>query len=89
MITNPCTRCGTQRIVSKTWKEHVESAFGSSTVIVTESVCPNPDCQKVVDKELRAQKAKRNQMKKDKEDRLEKNKKKKPLAKPVAKKKRS
>lgn len=47
MIT-PCIRCGKMRIVSKKWSEPIN---GSKT-IYTLSVCPDADCQKMVDKEL-------------------------------------
>ena len=43
--SNPCMRCGKERIVVKTWKEK----FGDSVIINTESVCPDKECQKKVD----------------------------------------
>lgn len=43
--SNPCTRCGTERIVSKTWKEKM----GDSVIIDTLTICPKPECQKQVD----------------------------------------
>lgn len=43
--SNPCFRCGQERVVVKTWKEKVVN----SIVIHTETICPDPDCQKVVD----------------------------------------
>ena len=42
--SNPCSRCGTQRIVSRIWKEKIDN----STIINTEMICPNPACQKQV-----------------------------------------
>lgn len=48
---NLCTRCGTERVVSKTWKEKI----GQSIVITTENVCPNNQCQKKVDMENKRQ----------------------------------
>lgn len=45
-ILNPCIRCGKQRIVVKTWTEHI----GVSLVKYSDTVCPDPECQKVVDK---------------------------------------
>lgn len=44
-IHNPCIRCGKERIITKTWKEKI----GTSTIINTESVCPDLECQKKVD----------------------------------------
>ncbi|OGK62070.1 hypothetical protein A2334_04365 [Candidatus Roizmanbacteria bacterium RIFOXYB2_FULL_38_10] len=42
--SNPCTRCGTERIVSRIWKEKLDN----STIINTDMICPNPACQKQV-----------------------------------------
>jgi len=42
--SNPCIRCGTERIVSRTWEEKLDN----STIINIEMVCPNPECQKQV-----------------------------------------
>jgi len=44
--SNPCIRCGKQRVVGKIWKEKV----GYSVVTTTESACPDIECQKIVDK---------------------------------------
>ncbi|MBI4973602.1 hypothetical protein HZC27_03265 [Candidatus Roizmanbacteria bacterium] len=49
--SNPCVRCGTERIVARTWKEKMDN----STIVNTEMVCPNPDCQKQVVKENKKQ----------------------------------
>lgn len=43
MVT-PCIRCGKTRIIAKTWKEN------ATTYVQT--VCPDPECQKMVEKEL-------------------------------------
>ena len=48
---NPCTRCGTQRIVLKVSKEKI----GNSFVTTTETVCPNKDCQKRVESDNKKQ----------------------------------
>ncbi len=74
MISNPCIRCGKERIVVKTWKEHIDVYFGNSTVVYTESACPDKACQKLVDKELAVARTKRDTMKKDKEQRANENK---------------
>lgn len=44
---NLCTRCGKERIVSRTWKERA----GSSFITITESVCPDKACQSKVNAE--------------------------------------
>lgn len=56
---NPCTRCGRERIVSKTWKENVKIYSGTSPVVHVDTVCPVSACQKVVDGQLAVQKEKR------------------------------
>lgn len=49
---NVCIRCGKPRVETKTWKE---PTIGG-TVFHTITSCPDPDCQKVVDQQLAAQK---------------------------------
>lgn len=49
MTGNICTRCGKQRITVKTYKEKV----GNSLVTYTLNECSDPDCQKIVNKQLR------------------------------------
>jgi len=53
-----CTRCGKQRVVIGTHEEVV----GNSTVIYTDTVCPDKDCQKAVEEKLVNEKTKREQM---------------------------
>lgn len=45
--SNPCYRCGKERIFVRTWTEKI----GHSTVTTTEKACPDPECQKLLDKE--------------------------------------
>lgn len=51
-FSNPCTRCGKQRVDGKTWKEKVTNFFGTSVIIHTETVCPDKECQKIVEKTM-------------------------------------
>ena len=51
---NPCSRCGTQRILLKSSREKI----GNSFVITTQKICPKPECQKIVDRENKKQKDK-------------------------------
>ncbi|MBI4039107.1 hypothetical protein HY384_04080 [Candidatus Daviesbacteria bacterium] len=44
-MSNPCIRCGKQRLDGKTWKGKI----GSSTVTYTLTICPDAGCQKIVD----------------------------------------
>jgi hypothetical protein len=60
-IDNPCIRCGKDRIIAKEWKEKV----GNSVIICTTNVCPDAECQKVVDAQLKS--------KKDRFDAIQKN----------------
>lgn len=43
--SNPCSRCGKERIVAKTYKEDT----GYSIVVTKVMVCPDQDCQSKVD----------------------------------------
>jgi len=58
---NVCIRCGKPRIVVKTWKEHVKGF----TTIYTSTACPDPDCQKIVDRKLALQREKREALEKE------------------------
>lgn len=71
IATNPCTRCGKERIVAKTWKEKIETYSGISVVVHTETICPDKACQALVDKELEVQRKKREKIKTDREQRTQ------------------
>lgn len=45
ILENPCVRCGKPRKVVKTWSEKI----GTSKVKYTLAVCPDSECQKIVD----------------------------------------
>ena len=47
-----CIRCGKKRIFSKTWKEKQ----GCSVITFSQFVCPDKDCQKIVEKKLKKEK---------------------------------
>ncbi len=70
-IINPCTRCGKERILFKSWDEEIPT-FGNTTMKVTRSlnVCPDPECQKIVAAGLDAEKKKRDKIKADREEKL-------------------
>lgn len=55
MQANPCIRCGKKRVTSKVWTEMV----GRSLVTHTQTICPDPACQKIVEEELAARREKR------------------------------
>lgn len=69
-MTFPCTRCGKQRIVSKTWKEVRQTLMGETTIMHTETICPDPECQKKVDEQLAVAREKYLFHQKKKEDML-------------------
>lgn len=53
-MNNPCIRCGKQRINGKISKEKV----GASEITYTQTICPDPECQKIVDEGIAERKAK-------------------------------
>ena len=67
--SNPCTRCGKQRIESKSWEEKVKNFMGTTITTHTQTVCPDPECQKIVEKELELKRKKKEEIKQNKEDR--------------------
>ena len=72
--TNPCIRCGQERVVSKTWKETITTFSGTlQEVMHIEAVCPDPECQEALDKEFAKQKEKRDKIASDREQRMKDN----------------
>ncbi len=61
--SNPCFRCGKQRIDLKTYTKQVDT----TVVTYTDTVCPDPECQKELEKQLKMESAKRKDMLKQKE----------------------
>ncbi len=51
-FTNPCIRCGKERIESASWKEQV----GLSLITYIMHVCPDSECQKIVEVQLKERK---------------------------------
>ncbi len=58
LTSSICTRCGKQRVVVGTYEE----VIGNSTVVHTETACPDADCQSQVEDKLVKEKEKREQM---------------------------
>lgn len=58
-MNNPCIRCGSERILSKTWEEVVELYSRQTTITNTEFVCPDAKCQKLVETQLAEQREKK------------------------------
>jgi len=44
---NVCIRCGKERVILREWTERV----GNSIVTNTTTTCPDPECQKIVDRD--------------------------------------
>ncbi len=63
-MSNPCVKCGKERIDGKSW----ESKVGISVIVHTMTVCPDRECQKQVDKSIAERRAKTASMLKAKED---------------------
>ena len=55
--TSICIRCGKQRIVLST----TEALVGNSSIVTKETICPDPECQKKVEKILAKELEKRQQ----------------------------
>ncbi|OGY13057.1 MAG: hypothetical protein A3F61_01645 [Candidatus Blackburnbacteria bacterium RIFCSPHIGHO2_12_FULL_41_13b] len=51
-MTNTCTRCGSTRVLAKTWEEVVELYSRKTTITHSQFVCPDPKCQKQVEDQL-------------------------------------
>lgn len=64
---NVCIRCGKPRIAAKTWKEKT----GNSTVTCTSFICPDPQCQQIVEKLLCKRQEEKETNEKQKAERLQ------------------
>lgn len=53
-MNNPCIRCGKPRIDGKSWKEK----SGNSFITYTLTICPDSECQKIVEKGISDRKEK-------------------------------
>jgi hypothetical protein len=58
------------RVVGHTWEEKVSMYGGIITVVHSETVCPDKDCQKLVEEKLKEVKDKKDTIKKNKEERM-------------------
>jgi hypothetical protein len=63
--SNVCTRCGKPRVNGKSWTEKITNYSGTSTVTHTQTICPDPNCQKLVEEKLAFEKAKSDKIKAD------------------------
>jgi hypothetical protein len=51
-ISTLCVRCGSPRVYKGELEKEIETLLGKTTVLVTYTVCPDSDCQKLVDIDL-------------------------------------
>lgn len=58
----PCIRCGRERVVAKTWKEQVTTLSNVAILTHTSMICPDPECQKIVEAGLDVQRKKRDEI---------------------------
>ncbi len=73
---NPCVNCGQERVASKTWVEWIPTFSGKKMRVEhTNYICPNPACQKEVDKDIKEAKDKKDKIIKEREERAEENRK--------------
>lgn len=65
----PCSRCGSKRRISKTWKESIATLSGSTLVECSQIVCTNKDCQLAFEENLAKETKKREIIRSQKEER--------------------
>ena len=70
--SSPCIRCGKNRIVAKIWIEQIDTYLGKSKITHTDTVCPDKECQKIVNRGLAQQKQKSEDLKHEREARMKK-----------------
>jgi hypothetical protein len=64
--TSVCVRCGKPRIILSVKEEKI----GNSVIVTTETICPDPECQKKVDGLLAVEQEKRHQSFLQKQERM-------------------
>ena len=70
--SNPCTRCGKERILLRKWKEQVPTLSGTFIEVTrSDNICPDPECQEKVQAELDKQKANRKKVNDERKARIE------------------
>ena len=47
----PCDRCGSRKIVSKTWEEKLQTSLGDTIIEVSQTICSNKECQEQFNKD--------------------------------------
>ena len=69
-LNEPCERCGSKKIISKTWTEEIQTSLGTSTVEVSQTTCSNVECQALFDENrlVEIEKINERKMMKEKQD---------------------
>lgn len=62
-----CTRCGKERIIKSSFTEKLEK---SAAIIYTMTICPDSECQKIVENELFIEESRRKLMQAEKDRRI-------------------
>jgi hypothetical protein len=65
-MSNVCIRCGKERIVIKEWIEEIPSERKGNIITYRKTSCPDPECQKLVDKGIAREKQKTDERKAEK-----------------------
>lgn len=71
-VSNPCIRCGKERIDGKTYTKEFKTLLEKSVITYTQTVCPDKKCQKEVEAKLELQRQKTESLLQAKEERLRK-----------------
>jgi hypothetical protein len=66
-LEQPCERCGSPKKTSKSWTEEIDTALGTSTIEVSQTICTNKTCQDLFDKMREEEIVKINERKQNKE----------------------
>lgn len=63
--SNICTRCGSERIIKKAWKEKVDNSVVENVLMI----CPDNACQKIVEMRIQKQRDKNDEIRERYEER--------------------
>lgn len=61
--SNPCIRCGKQRVVIETYEE----LAGNSVIKITNMACPDKECQSILDEKFEYERSQREALQRSKE----------------------
>ena len=67
-IDQPCDRCGSEKRISRSWTERVQTMAGISILEMSQIICTNKMCQELFDKNRAEELVKINERKLAKEE---------------------